>query len=114
MKKKILYSNFEDASSIIESMMSSSELKKAVTRNNLYKFWAQVVNKKLSDRSKPYGMMGGGTLIIACENSIVAQELMMQKAQILQRFQPFLKSLRMNVKDIKFDQKKWEKPQTPE
>lgn len=108
MVKKILYSQFEDTASIIETMLDSKELKKAVTRSTLYKFWDKVVGKKLGSKSKPYSMMGGGVLIIACANSAVAQELMLQKPQILEKFRPYLKSLHMSVKDMKFDQKKWE------
>lgn len=105
--KKILYTDFEDAESIIEKMLSSKDLKKAVTRNNLYKFWSKIVGKKFSDNSKPYSMMGNGILVVACKSSVVAQELLFQKTQILERFQPYLKSLHLNVKDIKFDPKKW-------
>lgn len=105
--KKVLYTDFEDAASIIEKMMASKDLKKAITRNNLYKFWEKIVGKKFSEKSKPYGMLGGGTIVIACANSSVAQELMLQKPQLLEKFQPYLKSLHMNVKDIKFDCKKW-------
>lgn len=108
MAKKILYTDFEEVGSIIESMMSSKELKKAITRSNLYKFWAKIVGKKFADKSRPYSMMGGGVLIVACANSAIAQELMLQKPQILEKFQPYLKSLHLSVKDIKFDQKKWE------
>jgi hypothetical protein len=106
--KKILYTNFVDVSSIIGTMLNSKELKRAITRNNLYKFWAQVVDKKLSDKSKPYGMVGNGVMIIACQNAMVAQELVLRKAQILEKFQPYLKSLHLKVSDIKFDCKKWE------
>lgn len=108
MAKKVLYTDFEDTESIIDKMLSSTELKKAVTRNNLYKFWDKIVGKKFSEKSKPYSMMGGGVLVIACASSAVAQELMLQKPQILEKFKPYLKSLHMNVKDIKFDCKKWE------
>lgn len=106
--KKVLYTNFEDVGSIINEMLSSPDLKRAVTRNNLYKFWGKIVGKKFSDKSKPYGMGPNGVLIVACENSSVVQELLLQKPQILEKFQPYLKSLRLSVKDIKFDQKKWE------
>ena len=106
-RKKILYTNFEGVESIIETMLSSTELKKAVTRNNLYKFWEKIVGKKFSEKSKPYSMMGGGVLIVACANSSIAQELMLQKPQILEKFKPYLKSLHMTVKDIRFDCKKW-------
>jgi len=107
MPKKILYTDFEDASSIIDTMLSTPELKKAVTRSNLYKFWDKIIGKKFSEKSKPYSMMGGGVLIVACANSSVAQELMLQKPQILEKFQPYLKSLHLSVKDLKFDCKKW-------
>lgn len=107
MAKKILYTDFEDTESIIQTMLSSKELKKAVTRNNLYKFWSKIVGKKFSDKSKPYSMVGNGVLVIACESSVVAQELLLQKKQILEKFQPYLKSLHLSVKDIKFDCKKW-------
>jgi len=106
--KKILYSDFVDVSSIIETMLTSKELKRAITRNNLYKFWTKIVGKKFSDKSKPYGMVGNGVMIIACQNASVAQELVLQKTQILEKFQPFLKSLHLKVSDIKFDCKKWE------
>ena len=46
-------------------------------------------------------------MVIACENNIVAQELMLKKTQLLIKFQPYLKSLKMNIKDLKFDAKKW-------
>lgn len=108
MKKKILYTDFEGVDSIIEKMLSSKDLKRAVTRSNLYKFWDKIVGKKFSEKSKPYGMLDGGTLVIACANSSIAQELMLQKTQILEKFQPYLKSLHLKVTDMKFDQKKWE------
>lgn len=108
MNKRILYTDFETTENIVETMLFSNELKKAITRNNLYKFWSKVVGKKFSEKSKPYSMIGGGTLVIACQNSAIAQELMLQKKQILEKFQPYLKSLYMKVKDIKFDPKKWE------
>lgn len=109
MIKKDLYTDFEDTASIISTLLSSKDLKRAVTRNNLYKFWDKIVGKKFSAKSRPYGMLGGGTLVIACANSSVSQELMLQKPQILEKFQPYLKSLHLKVTDIKFDQKKWEK-----
>jgi hypothetical protein len=106
--KKVLYTDFEDAGSIVNSMLSSPDFKKAITRNNLYKFWDKIVSKKLAEKSKPYSMSGNGVLIIACENSSVIQELLLQKIQLLNKLQPYLKSLRINVKDLKFDPKKWE------
>jgi len=44
-------------------------------------------------------------MIVACENAIVAQELTLRKTQIVVKLQPYLKSLKMNVKDMRIDPK---------
>ena len=104
--KKVLYTDFVSTEEIISSMLEHKDFKKAVTRSNLYKFWAKVAGEKFANKSKPYSMMGGGVMVIACENSIVAQELTLRKNQLLEKLQPYTKSLKMNVKDLKFDSKK--------
>ena len=111
MTKKILYTNFTTTEELLETMLEQTEIKKAITRNNLYKFWAKVVGKKFAEKSKPYSVQGGGIMIIACENAIVAQELMLKKTQLLVKLTPYLKSLKMNVKDLRFDPKKWQNEQ---
>ena len=47
-------------------------------------------------------------MLIACENAIVAQELTLRKTQLLVKFEPYLKSLKITVKDLRFDPKKWD------
>lgn len=107
--KKILYTDFVTTESLVEILLEKKEIKKAVTRSNLYKFWEKTVGEKFSQNSKPYSMMPGGVMVIACSNSIVAQELMLKKFQILVKLEPYLKSLKINIKDLRFDAKKWEK-----
>lgn len=107
--KKVLYTDFVTAETLVEELLGNNkEIKKAITRSNLYKFWAKAAGKKFAERSKPYSMMGGGVMVIACENAIVAQELNLRKMQLLVKLQPYLKSLKMNVKDLYFDPKKWQ------
>jgi hypothetical protein len=107
--KKVLYTDFVTTESLVEEMFGDNkEIKKAITRNNLYKFWGKVAGEKFAKRSKPYSMLGGGVMVVACENAIVAQELTLRKSQLLAKFEPFLKSLKMNVKDLRFDPKKWQ------
>lgn len=105
--KKVLYTDFVSTEEIISVMLEQKDIKKALTRSNLCKFWAKIVGEKFKEKSKPYSLISGGIMIIACENAIVAQELMLKKTQLLTKFQPFLKSLKINVKDLKFDAKKW-------
>lgn len=105
--KKILYTDFVGTDSIIEKMLEEKEIRKAITRNNLYRFWAKVAGAKFAQKSRPYSMLGGNVMVIACENGIVAQELMLKKTQILVKLRPYLDSLKLKVNDLKFDPKKW-------
>ncbi len=106
--KKVLYTDFVTTEYLIEELMDKKEIKKAITRSNLYKFWNKAVGEKFAKKSKPYSMMGGGVMIIACENAIVAQELTLRKNQLLAKLEPYLKSLKLHVKDLRFDPKRWE------
>jgi hypothetical protein len=106
--KKVLYTDFVTTESLVEVLLEKKEVKKAITRNNLYKFWGKIAGSKFAAKSKPYSMMGGGVMVIACENAIVAQELTLRKTQLLVKFEPYLKTLKLNVKDLRFDPKKWE------
>ncbi|MDR1327327.1 MAG: DUF721 domain-containing protein [Heliobacteriaceae bacterium] len=105
--KKFKYTDFTEASELIAQMLEKKEVKKALTRSNLCKFWSKIAGKKFAQKSRPYSLMGNGVMVIACENSIVAQELMLMKFQLLEKFKPYLKSLKMNVSDLRFDSKKW-------
>ena len=105
---KVLYTDFECIDSLMDSMMTNPQLKKALTRTTLFKFWDKILPDKFKNKSRPYSMMPGGVMVVACENPVVAQELSLYKIILMQKFQPYLKSLKMNVKDLKFDPKKWE------
>ncbi len=105
--KKILYTQFHNIDDLIDELSQTKEFKKAIRRSNLYKFWKMAVGEKFSQISKPFSMLKGDTMVIACQTPIVAQELMLRKAQILQKLQPFTSSLHLTVKDLKFDPKKW-------
>ena len=105
--KKILYTDFVSTEELMSELMENKEIKKAITRTNLYKFWGKIAGAKFAQKSRPYSMLAGGVMVIACENSIVAQELMLKKTQLLVKLKPYVSSLKMNVKDLRFDPKKW-------
>ena len=107
MSKKVLYTNFEGIDETISKMLEDKDFKKAITKTNLFKFWKNVVGEKFKTNSKPYSMTANSVMVIACKNSAVAQELMLRKTKILKDFEPYLKSLKMNVKDLRFDVKRW-------
>lgn len=105
--KKILYTKFQNIDDIIAEMMKHAAVRKAITRTNLCKFWNKVAGEKFAKSSKPYSMIKGSVMVIACETPIVAQELMLRKTQLLVKFKPYVESLHMKLTDLKFDAKKW-------
>ncbi|MBQ9688334.1 DUF721 domain-containing protein [bacterium] len=106
MAKKVLYTDFTDTETLIASVLNSPEIKKAMKRKNLFDMWEKSVGTTFAQKSKPFSMRGR-TIVIACENSAVVQELMLRKLQILQKLTPLLKALNMTVNDIKFETKSW-------
>ena len=104
---KVLYTDFEGVESVIDSMMDNPHLKKAITRTNMYNFWDKILPEKFKGKSKPYSMLPGRIMVIACENPVVAQELTLHKIILIKKFEPYLKTLKMNVADMRIDAKKW-------
>ena len=104
---KVLYTDFEGVDSIINSMMDNPQLKKAVARTNLFNMWDKILPEKFKKKSRPYSMLPGNIMVIACETPVIAQELSLRKIILLQKFKPYLDSVQMKVSDLKFDPKKW-------
>jgi hypothetical protein len=105
---KVLYTDFEGVDDVIGSMMDNPNLKKAITRTNMYKFWDSILPEKFKGKSKPFSMLPGGVMTIACQNPVVAQELNLNKIMLIKKFEPYAKSLKMRVVDMRFDFRKWE------
>lgn len=105
--KKILYTNFQNIDDIIAELAQQKDIKRAITRNNLYKFWSKAAGTKFAQNSKPYSMLKGSIMVVACKTPTVAQELMLRKTQIITKLKPYLESLHIKISDIKFDSKKW-------
>ena len=104
---KILYTDFEGVEDIIGSMMDNPQLKKAITRTNMYKFWDNILPDKFKGKSKPFSMLPGGIMVVACQNPVVAQELSLHKIILIKKFEPYTKSLKLRVQDLRFDAKRW-------
>lgn len=105
--KKILYTKFKNIDEIIAEMTKHAAIRKAMTRANLCKFWRKVAGEKFAQNSKPYSMLRGSIMVIACKTPVVAQELLLRKTQLLVKFKPYVESLDMKLTDLRFDAKKW-------
>lgn len=107
--KEILYTDFKGIDSLIADMLAKDKiLQRAMKRSNLYTFWSKVVGKPFDEKSKPYGMIGANTMIVACESAVVVQELTLRKKQIIKKYSTYVKPLNIDLKDIVFDVKKWQ------
>ena len=104
---KVLYTDFEGIETIISSMMDNPQLKKAITKTNLFKFWESILPEKFKNKSKPFSMLPGGIMTVACKNPVVAQELSLHKIMLIKKFEPYAKSMNMKVVDLRFDPKRW-------
>jgi len=109
--KKILYTKFKNIDEIIADLMKNAAIRKALTRANLCKFWSKAAGEKFAKNSRPYSMIKGSIMVIACKTPTVAQELMLRKTQILVKFKPYVESLNMKLTDLRFDAKKWTEPE---
>ena len=107
--EEILYTDFKGIDGLIAEMLDNDKvLQKAMKRSNLYKFWSKVVGKPFDEKSKPYGMIGAHTMIIACESAAVVQELTLRKKQLIKKYSSYVKPLNIDLKDMVFDVKKWQ------
>ena len=104
---KVLYTDFEGIETIISSMMDNPQLKKAITKTNLFKFWESILPEKFKNKSKPFSMLPGGIMTVACKNPVVAQELSLHKIMLIKKFEPYAKSMNMKVVDLRFDPMRW-------
>ena len=104
---KVLYTDFEGVEDVISSMMDNPQLKKAISRTNMYKFWDSILPAKLKGKSKPFSMLPGGIMTVTCANPIIAQELSLHKIMLIKKFEPYAKSVNMRITDMRFDPKRW-------
>ena len=106
MVQKAIYTDFVDVGTLLEAFKNSKEMQKAIKRKNLFDMWEKTAGVKFAKKSKPFSVIHK-TMVIACQNSAVAQELQLQKTQLLIKLQPYLKALKMNITELRFDTKRW-------
>ena len=104
---KVLYTDFVGIDEFVGSLMDNPHFKKAMTRTNLYNFWDSILPEKFRGQSRPFSMLPGGVMNVACQNPVVAQELSLHKVMLLKKFEPYAKGMSMRVQDMRFDPKKW-------
>lgn len=107
--EKILYTKFEKVGDILEELKKKLQPKKQSKVLTLFLTWKDVVGGKMAEFSRPIGLSKEKTLIVACKNSMISQELYLNKSRILKSVQFYADSLKLKVEDICFSHKIWEK-----
>jgi hypothetical protein len=46
-------------------------------------------------------------MTVTCQNPVIAQELSLKKIILMKKFEPYAKSLKMRITDLRFDSKRW-------
>lgn len=112
---KIKYTEFQSVGSILDTVIQNSDLQLGIKRSTLSKFWSKIVGKKFEKMSRPSSINRNNILMVACANSFVTSELLMFKADILKKLEPYSKSLDLKIEDIVFSHKIWtEEKEEPE
>ena len=107
--EKILYTQFNSAEDIISGIKKKLQPKKQSKVLTLFLAWGEIAGQQLAKFSKPVGLSKDKTLIVACKNSMISQELYLQKQRILKSTQFYAQNLQLKVEDICFSHKIWEK-----
>jgi len=107
--RRILYSNFESSHDIVEDLLKKMQPKKQSKVLTLFYAWRDIVGIKLSEMSKPVGLSKEKTLIVACKNSMISQELYLSKPRILKSIKYYAENLQVQVEDVCFSHKIWGK-----
>ena len=74
----------------------------------LQKIWIEAAGKKFALISKIYDIIKDDRVIIACKDSVIANELYLKKDKILQKMEEKAAKLGIKIKDVEFSYKKWE------
>lgn len=92
----------ESVQSIMEKFMTTLDYSKVEKTEDIKNAWQNVVPKSFLDKTKTLNKTPDGTLFVACENSLVTNELFMIKDDILASLPEDL-----DVKNIVFTHKAW-------
>lgn len=101
---KLNNSSFES----IQDILSSLNLKKEVSpvdEKILSETWKQCVGDKISTVSEPSNLSQDGVLTIVCANSLVANELYLERNNLLQIIREKFADLGIDIKVLKIDKK---------
>lgn len=109
--KKILYSNFELIEDVISDLKFNFSEDKVERLNKVSDVWVEVVGKKFSQFTKVLEISADNKLIVVCADSFVANELYLNRYNLLQDMCKKLanQGIEIEIVDINFNYRRWNK-----
>ena len=107
--KKILYTEFQTVDEIINGLKKSFNFKSQNQTELINEIWSKIVSEKILKFTQPLKINDLKVLSIACQNAVVANELMLQKNALVKRFNSFSQDYKIEINDMFFSYKLWGK-----
>ncbi len=107
--KKLSNSKFALLQDIFKELNINYDEAGADNFDKLSQYWEETVGEKISKFSKVLELTSNNVLIIVCSDYYAANELYYVKTKLLENMNEKVRNLGIEIKDIKFDYKKWEK-----
>ena len=104
---KINYLEMSDIAELLDNIKKEKKFDTAIKTNTLFGFWKKISGKKFANVSKCDQLNTKGVLTVACKSSIVSNELLMFKEELLRQLNIYAKPLDLAVSDIVFSHKIW-------
>ena len=105
--KKLNNSNFELIEDVIKDLDFNYNPDNEKILEEINKYWCSVVGEKICTFSKIVNISENKILTVSCSDSFVANELYFEKEKILNYMNKNAQNLGIEIKDIKFNYKKW-------
>lgn len=105
--KRINNSNFELLQDVIKELEFNYVEKDVQNLEKLMLYWVEVVGNKISQFSKVLEISADNILTIVCSDSFVANELYLEKNNLLKKLNEKAQNLGIKIEDIRFNYKKW-------
>ena len=87
---------------ILEKFVQTLDYSKVEKNNSIAQCWLNIVPEIFKNKTKPLKKTPDGTLFVACENSLVSNELVMMKKEIITKIPE-----EIGVNNIVFSHKAW-------
>lgn len=105
--KRINNSNFELLQDVIKELEFNYVEEDVQNLEKLMHYWVEVVGNKISQFSKVLEISADNVLTIVCADSFAANELYLEKDNLLKKLNEKTQNLGIKIKDIRFNYKKW-------